>query len=111
MVYTSVVQSEDTMRVFIALAVLVCRWWMVCGIGRCPFPGIPANAVALNERNETITWRNRSPFTERQIVKYFCVGLDEAIVRLASEFSCKDDGQWSDSLPRCGNQLSNYAKS
>ena len=80
MVYTSVVQSEDKMRVFIALAVLVCRWWMVCGIGRCPFPGIPANAVALNERNETITWRNRSPFTERQIVKYFCVGLDEAIV-------------------------------
>jgi len=78
---------------------------------KCPFPGIPANAVALDERNETITWQNRSHFSKRQIVKYFCVGLDEAIGKLASVLSCKDDGQWSGPLPRCGKQLSIYAKS
>ena len=72
---------------------------------KCPFPGIPANAVARNGRNENITWGNHSHFSEQQIVKYFCVGLDEAIVRFAGEFSCKDNGKWNDSLPLCGKQL------
>ena len=72
---------------------------------KCPFPGIPANAVARNGQNENITWENHSHFSEQQIVKYFCVGLDEAIVRFAGEFSCKDNGKWNDSLPLCGKQL------
>ena len=72
---------------------------------KCPFPGIPANAVARNGQNENITWGNHSHFSEQQIVKYFCVGLDEANERFAGEFSCKDNGKWNDSLPLCGKQL------
>jgi hypothetical protein len=99
----TVLEIDEMRLVLIFSAVIFMR---VLAAKKCPFPGIPANTVALNERNEVINWQNRPHFIERQIVKYFCVGLDNAIVKFASELSCKDDGQWNNSLPRCGKQLS-----
>ena len=89
------------MRVFIALAVLVCRWWMVCGIGRCPFPGTTAGTEF---RNRSISWQNRRSFQEGDVVEYKCTGNSRYLYG-KYELTCRSDGTWDNPLPRCGNEF------
>jgi len=94
-------QRELIMRIFFALAVLVCRWWMVCGIGRCPLPGITAHAK-FGDRS--INWQNRTSFQEGDVVEYKCPGdLWNILRRNEYKLTCRSDGTWNKPLPRCGN--------
>ena len=88
------------MRILFALAVLLCRWWVVCGIGRCPFPGITAGAEF---RKTSINWQNRRWFQEDDVVEYECTGDSWQIYDIEYLLRCRSDGTWDNPLPRCGN--------
>jgi Sushi repeat (SCR repeat) len=98
------------MQIFFALTVLVCCWWMVCGIGRCPFPGIP-----YYQFRSSINWQNRRSFQEGEVVEYKCAFLlTSAKVHFSvSRLTCRSDGTWNNPLPRCGNVFNhlNFFKS
>ena len=54
--------------------ILIGRWGLVESLWQCPFPGIPSNGLAWNDRNESVTWENRSNiFLEGQQVRYYCL--------------------------------------
>jgi Sushi repeat (SCR repeat) len=90
------------MRFFIALAVFVCRSWMVCGLSRCPFPGITAHAEF---KNRSFNWQNRTSFQEGDVVKYVCRSvfwlLRRGLAYANYDLTCRSDGTWSNPLPRC----------
>jgi hypothetical protein len=69
---------------------------------QCPFPGIPANSVALSDEQEEITWENRRPFSPREHVTFRCKqnGPDDKVY----EIICRDDGTWNKLPPYCGNR-------
>jgi hypothetical protein len=98
--YPSADQSEDKMRFFISVAVFVCRWWMVCGIGRCPFPGITAHAKF---QDDSINWKNRRSFQEGDVVEYKCSGYSWPLSATHHKLTCRSDGTWNQPLPQCGN--------
>ena len=86
---------------WVALAVFVCRWWMVCG--RCSFPGITAHAEF---RNSSIHWQ--SSFREGDVIKYECpFQLWPLFPDSKLQLTCRSDGTWDNPLPGCGNLL-NY---
>ena len=90
------------MRFLLPLAVLVCRWLTVDGIGRCPFPGITAHAKF---KNSSINWQNRTSFQEGDVVGYFCLVLSWNNVGVQYLLTCRNDGTWDQPLPRCGNEF------
>jgi Sushi repeat (SCR repeat) len=94
-------QGENKMGIFIALAVLVCRWLMVCGIGRCPFPGITAHA---GFGKSSINWQNRRSFQEDDVVEYKCPGYWQRLSDIKYDLTCRSDGTWNNPLPLCGNE-------
>ena len=93
-------QRERKMRL-VVFTVLVCRWWMVCGIGRCPFPGITANSKF---NSSSINWQNGTSFQEGDVVEYTCPDIWRKISGLRYSVSCRSDGTWTNHPPRCGNE-------
>ena len=96
----SMLKPSEMNLVLIISIVLIGRWGLVESLWQCPFPGIPSNGLAWNDRNESVTWENRSNiFLEGQQVRYYCLDQPDS---LAGEINCKSNGKWDGPVPLCG---------
>ena len=91
------------MRLLIALAVFVCRWWMV--YGHCPFPGVTAYAWPISTKLHLA-----NGIEEGDFVEYACPWTDAfdwfpLFLESPFKLTCRSDGTWDNPLPACGNSF------
>ena len=104
--------NSEMWLVLIVSTILIFQFGCVLSARQCPFPGIPANSFARNERNESVTWMNRSFFNQGQIVKYSCNNTETLVSEISTNaaIQCRSDGTWNASLLFCGETLSIFFK-
>jgi Sushi repeat (SCR repeat) len=69
---------------------------------RCPFPGIPANAHAIANSHQPVTWKRRTSYRGGDEIEFICDYDREIPSFHQSEIQCRNDGTWSGPIPRCG---------